>query len=530
MIKIFKWIAPVMLGVLVLSSCGEDDKTENLKHSTRYNMISSIDHLAIVGSVDLLKLIDKSGFESNPDLPPEASAGYKMMVKGKLDPDKTGIDLSGNNHIAVSMVNPEKPEFVMFTAKVTNPDNAKSTVQDLFKGSYASEEVDGDTYHFVTDDEIVVAWDGSDLVLVFSENEEPKKIAKDLLLARYVDGNDDDKGMEAYLEREDDMNAYIRVNNTVDFLQAQNTEFPEEVLSALEEAYYIGSGNFNKGEIVFEWDIYADELKNSEFNALAAEPINESFYNYLTNDKLIAFGMASINMDAIFSALEFAQNDDFSFDKFEDETGLSKEIMQQMFTGEFALSFVDIKMGQSNTEMVKAVESIDDFFQEESYSYDKEVPVLVFSAGVTDTAKLGELLRASGEAKVMNGIYQMDKDAFITFHADKLIVTSDLETAQSLAGGATFKSYALPASANNGSPLFGFVNTDPLKIPEGLLKMASNEEGEIALEVLEMFESVQFNGAFEHMEFKIDMANKTENALKVITDYILKQVKEKQMI
>lgn len=522
--QIFNWTALLLLGGLIFSSCTEEDKTENLKHSTRYNMISSVDHLAVIGSIDLLKIIEKSGFESNPDLPMEASAGYKMMVKEKLDPEKTGIDLSGNNHFAVSMVDPEKPEFVMFTAKVTNPENAKLTVQDLLKGTYTKEEIDGDTYEFVVEDDVAVGWDNEDLVIVFTEKNEAKTIAKDLLLARYVDGADEDNGMEAYLEQEDDMNMYVRVENSVDFLKAQDADIPEDFLSSLGDAYYIGTGNFNDGEIVFDWNIHAEDIKNSEFNALAADAINKSFLNYLTSDKLIAFGTASINMDAIFNALDFAQSKDFSFEELEEETGLTREMMEELFTGEFAISFVDIL---SEEVVVEAAE--DDFF-EDSYSYSSEVPLVIFTAGIKDSTQIGELLRASGEAKVMNGVYQMDKDAFIVFHGDKFIITTDLSTAEYLASGQSFKPYQTAGVDGGDKPLFGYVNTDLNQIPDGLRKMAENEEGEMALEFMGLFESVQFNGEFEQMEFKAIMNNKGENSLKIITDYILKQVKEKQMI
>ncbi|MCB9189296.1 MAG: hypothetical protein H6599_08440 [Flavobacteriales bacterium] len=527
--KIFKLIVPVFAGAALFSSCSsEEDKTENLKHSTDYNMLSSIDHLAVVGSIDLLQIIEKSGFESNPNLPSEAGAMYKMMVKEKLDADKTGIDLSGNNHFAVSIVDPEKPDFVVYCAKVTNADNAKHTVQDLLKGTYTKEEIDGTEYQFVVDDEVAVAWDDKDIVLVFSDQEKPKEIAKDLLLARFVDGPDADKGMEDYLKQHDDMNIYVQVGNSKDFLKAQNADFPEEMLNSLEDAYYVGSGNFNNGEIVFDWNIHAEGIKNSEYNALAADAINESFYNYLTAENLIAFGTASINMEAIFNALEFAQNKDFSFDKFEDQTGLSKQMMQEMFTGEFALSFVDIQMVEMGTNTADMQVSKDDFF-EESYSYNEEVPVIIFTAGIGDSTKFGELLRLSGEAKTMNGVYQMDKDAFITFHKDKLILTTDQATAAYFASGQSYPKYSIPGGVN-GKPLFGFANTNPMKMPAGLMKMAENEEGEIAVSFMGLFESVVFEGEFEHMEFRASMNNKSENALKVITDFVISMIKEKQMI
>lgn len=522
--NIFRLSIVVLLGAVFLTSCGEEDKTENLKHSTRYNMMSSVENLAVIGSIDLLSLIEKSGFESNPDLPMEAIAGYKMMVKDKLDSEKTGIDLTGNNPIAISMINPEEPEFIMFTAKVTNSENVKSTIQDIVKGKYTKEEIDGDSYEFVEEDEVIVAWDNKDLVIVFSEKEDVKKIATDLLMARFVDGPDADNGMEAYLGEKADMNIYVRAENSLSALEEQKVNIPAEFVEMLEGAYYVGRGNFNDGEIAFEWDIHADKVKDSEFNALAAEAISSSFMNYLTNDKLIGFGTASINMDAIFNALKFVENDEFKFSDLEKETGLSEEQMRTMFTGEIAISFLDIL-----SENVEVTASEDDFFQE-SYSYQDEKPLMVLTVGIKDSSEIGELIRLAGKAKVENGIYEMDKDAFIAFHADKLILTTDKATAEYFAQGNQFKSYTLSSSAVNNTPLFGYLNTDLNNLPKGLLKMAENEEGQMGLEFMGLFETVKFNGAFEHMEFKAIMNNKSENSLKVITDFIFKIVKENQML
>ena len=262
---------------------------------------------------------------------------------------------------------------------------------------------------------------------------------------------------------------------------------------------------------------------------MAAEAINESFYNYLTGDNLIAFGTASINMSAVFNALDFADTKEFSFDDFEEETGLSREMMENMFTGEFALSFVDMKMPAPTAMEEMAMEEMDDFF-EETYAYQKETPIIIFTAGISDSTQFGELLRASGEAKTMNGVYQMDKDAFIAFHGDKLILSTDQETAAFFATGQAYAKYTVPSNPDMSKPLFGFVNTDPTRIPAGLMKMAEKEEGEIAVSFIGLFESVVFEGEFDQMQFKATMNDKSQNSLKVITDFILDMVNEKQMI
>ncbi|MCB9197069.1 MAG: hypothetical protein H6600_01300 [Flavobacteriales bacterium] len=511
------------IAVLFFVACGSEDKTENLKHSTKYNMYSAIENLAVITSVDLISIIEKSGFESNKDLPMEASAGYKMFVKDKIDSEITGIDLTGNNHFAVSMKDQDKLEYIMFSAKVVNAENAKTTIKDIVKGKYTKEQTDGEEYEFVVKDDVAVGWDENDLVVVFSEVTDPKEIAQKLLQARYVDGPDNDLGMEDFLSAKADMNIYTRIGNATDVLKNSGVEIPAELISSLEDSYYIGSGNINDGEIVFSWDIHADKLKDSKYNALATKAINSSFYNYLTHDKLIGFGTASINMPAIIDALQLVPNKEFDLDEIAEQTGISIADMKTMFTGEIAVSFIDILREEA---MITAE---DDFFEDE-FSYNTERPLLVVTFGIKDSAQIGGLLRLTGEAKIENGVYQMDKDAFITFHADKLILTSDKITAEYFAMGKSFESFKLPAGANNSTPLFGYLNTDLNAIPDGMLKLAETEEGQAGLEFLGLFESIQFNGEFERMEFKVVMKSKSENALKVITDYVLKMVKKNQLI
>lgn len=511
---------------LIFVACGAEDETSSLKHSTRYNMFSSIDHLAIVSSIDLLSIIEKSGFESNKNIPIEASAGYKMMVKDKLDAEVTGIDLTGNNHFAVSILDPEKPEFVMFTAKITNPENAKGTIKDLLKGKYTKEQTDGREYEFVVEESIAVAWDDKDVVLVFSEKNDPKQVALELLQARFVDGPDADNGLEAYLESKADMNVYARLENSIGVLENEGTNLPEELKEGLKDAFYVGAGNFNNGDITFTWDIHAEKIKNSHFNALAAQSVHASFAKYLTNDKLIAYATASINMSAIFHTLEMIPSKEFNFEKIEDEIGISKKEMEQLFTGEFAISFVDIT--QEEILLESPFDEADDFFEEDVYTDDK--PVLIMTIGVSDTATLGGLLRKTGEVTTANGVYKMDSDAFIAFQQDKLVLTSDHAIAEFFASGKTYNAYVLPAGVQHDSPLFGYVNTDLNQLPNGLLKMAETEEGQMGLQFLGLFESVQFNGEFEHMEFKASMKNKTENSLKVITDFIAERIANSKMI
>lgn len=515
--------------MFIFSSCGEEDETANLKNSTRFNMISSVENRMVVGSVDLVGIIEKSDFESSKDAPFELLAGFKMMVKGNMDPELTGIDITGNNHFAVSMKE-EEPEYVMFTAKISNQEKVKKTLKDLniFKGDYKKEESGSTIYEYLSDDDMTVGWDDKDIVIVAGQKINAEEKVKELLKARFVDAPAN-PALDDYLKQVDDMNIYfdIEVALEVGKNSMKGESITPEMMEMSKGAYYIGTGNFNAGEIVFEMNIFGDNFKQSEYNALGESPVSESFMKYLTKDKLIGFGTASIDMEALTGALKLVGEKEMDFDEFEKATGMSLDDLTGLFSGEFSFSLMDVvseKVSYATPDDMQ-----DDFFDEDAYSYNKEKPMALFAAGVTDTAKIGSLIRLTGEVEVLNGVYKLDRDAYLAFNADKLIITSDEVTAAFFASGNTYSSFTLPSSTSLSKPVYGFYNTDVTNMPNGILKMAETEEGQMALEFANLFELVDFQGDINKMSFTVKMKNKEDNALKVMSDYMLSVVKDKKL-
>ncbi len=516
--------------VVVLSSCNSEEDEAYLKNSTRFNMLSSVDNLMLVGSIDLVGLIEKSDFENNKDAPFEATAGFKMLVKGNIDPELTGIDITGNNHFAMSMKD-EEPDYILYTAKITNQEKVKKTLKDLnvFKGDYKKEEVGSRVYEYLSDKDMTVGWDDKDIVIVVGRKIDTEKKVKELLKARFVDAKEN-VPLDDYLKQVDDMNVFVNIETAMTIAKnsKEGKNVTKEMLDMSKGAYYIGTGNFNKGEIVYEMNIFGEKLKGSKYNAIGENPVSDSFMKYLTNDKLIAFGTASINMEALFNAVYMADNKEFDMKEVEDATGMNKQELSEILTGEFSLCLQDVISEKVSYASLEDME--DDFFDEEMYTYNTEKPIVVFAAGVSDTTKIGSLLREKGKVEVMNGVYKADKDAYIVFSDKKMIVTTDEVTANFFASGNTYTSYTLPAASSLDKPLYGFYNTDVTKMPNGFLKMAETEEGQMALEFANLFELVDFHGDFNKMSFTVKMKNKSDNALKVITDYVLSVVKDKNIM
>jgi hypothetical protein len=419
----------------------------------------------------------------------------------------------------------------MFTAKISNQEKVKKTLKDLnvFKGDYKKEESGSKIYEYLSDDNVTVGWDDKDIIIVAGQKIDTEKKVKELLKARFVDASSN-KELDDYLKQTDDMNIFVNLEVAMNVAKnsKEGKDITKDMLAMAKGAYYIGTGNFNAGEIVYEMSIFGDEIKNSEFNALGKSPVSDSFLKYLTKEKLIAFGTASVDMVALNKALELVDSKDVDFKDVEKVTGMNVEEITSLFSGEFSLSLMDVvseKVSYATTEDME-----DEFFDEEMYSYNSEKPLVLFAAGVTDTAKIGGLLREKGGVEVLNGVYKLDRDAYLAFSADKLIITTDEITAGFFASGNTYSSYSLPAATSIGKPLYGFYNTDVTNMPNGILKMAETEEGQMGLEFANLFELVDFQGDIDKMTFTVKMKNKNDNALKVIVDYVMGVVKDKNIM
>ena len=507
-------ILSISLTSLLLVNCS-DSKPE-IKNSTRFNMLSSIDNLLVVGSIDFKKLMEKSDFENNKDLPMEANMGYKMIVKDMIDSDLVGIKLEGNHPIAIGMVEGEKSPLIVYTATVIKADKVKNGVKDIMKGAYTAPDKEN-PYHYIVETGMVLAWDDADAVLVVQDfgKLDLKNEAKKLLDARYVDAPANE-ALATFLTRTDDMNMYINVSLSLEIAQKEdkNINVSEEFKNAFKDAYYLAYGNFNNGTILFDYEYNAPNFVNSNYNFLGKGPVAADFMNFLSADnKLIAFFAASINIGVLMETIKETSPDAQSeINSLEKEMGVAPGTFNKLFSGELAVSFVDLTIPESTTA------STDDEFYDEFYAPEPK-PEVVFSVGINDKTTL-ETIFATSKLEKKDG-YFVFEDGFIVLTTSKLVLVTNEVLAKELASNNQLSAYSLPNSTSISTPIFGFLNTDTSRIPNGLLATAKDEEGQALLSFLDLFEGIVFEGTIEKAELKINLKNKTDNSLKVITDYII---------
>jgi hypothetical protein len=510
---------PLIILCIALATvqCKEDEP--EIKNNPRFNMLSAIDNLMLVGSVDFKALMEKSDFENSPNFNMEMKMLYKMVMKDMMDSELIGIQLEGNNHFAVGQKDGDENPIIVFTAPVLKADKIKNGVKDVVKGKYAAPDKD-EKYHYLEDKGMCMAWDEKDMIIVAQDfgNADVKAEAKRLLDARYTDAPEN-VILDSYLKRSDDMNIYVDVNKALELASKQaGMTISEEYAATFKDAYYVAYGNFEVGSISFQYELNAPNFVKSDYNFVGSKAASADYLNYISpNNKLIGFISSSINISALFD-LMIAADPGFQYEieDFEKRMGISVSQLKNIFDGEMAMSIVDMVVPN---EM--AATTGDDFL-DEYYSAEPQ-PKLIITFGIKDEATLKGILDATPDLIQKSGYY-IANDAFIVIKGNKLVISTEESVCMEIVEKGKLAAYDLPGGTAINTPVFGFMNANTSRIPDGMLGMAADEQGQAALEFLDLFEAITVTGTIEKAEGKAVLKDKTNNALKVMVDYILAAV------
>ena len=206
--KIYSSIISIFFLLLILCSC---DKP--IDHTWKANVVHAIkDDVALISSVDLLTVLDKSDLINSSSLPDE----YKVMsayVQNTLKAENLGLKLEGNIHAVVVSDKKGNFDYLFFMADVVNAKKLGKNLKFLIGGK---KEVD-DFNFLTTNNGIVLGWDNDNLIGVLKNplsqsNENTKAIVSRLLNLR-IDKVSPIDHIDDYFNRKDDFNALILLQN-----------------------------------------------------------------------------------------------------------------------------------------------------------------------------------------------------------------------------------------------------------------------------------------------------------------------------
>lgn len=512
----------------LLTSCGGGDSGP--KHSPEFNMVSSVKNPTAIVSYDLMGMMEKSKVMHSEELPFEIKMMMNVYFDKMFSSKSMGLKLEGNNHVVIAADEQGEFDYGFIMLNVLEQSKIKKGIKEFIKGK--TEEEEGINYLTDKYSGAVAAWDSLNFVFAFSEEEniDLKGKTKSILGSRYIDGPDN-KELEAFLNREDDMNAFVYLDRWAKMADAadENFKMDEDLMKLYDKGYMVASGNFDEGKIVFEMNVYADALKNSKYNVLSKGPISDEYLSYLSDDDLVMFGTANLDIDALFDILFQDEKMKIEFEDKMKESGLDELAIREIFTGEIAASLIDVEM-KANPYYEEAMETLDDdFFADMEFNYvPKELPhpKFITTIGIKNSKKLETVINLI-PGIVNTGSYYSVEDGFIVIKNNKLFVTSNKDLAERLANGEKLKPYSIEGGIKD--PLYGYFNSDLSSLPDGFKNMIKDNGGDSGEESLKFFnevENINFSGSFDHIKFEVILKDKTTNSLELIVSKMMGQVIE----
>ena len=119
--------------------------------------------------------------------------------------------------------------------------------------------------------------------------------------------------------------------------------------------------------------------------------------------------------------------------------------------------------------------------------------------------------------------YYTVEGVYVVISDNKLVITEEVEFAKIIANGGNLGKFKKQTAADK-TPLYAYLNTDVNAYPQSLKDAIVKETSEKMLHFFDEFESVNFTGGFDKMRFEVILKNKEENALKILTGYMMKSL------
>ncbi|MBL4704987.1 MAG: hypothetical protein JKY54_10725, partial [Flavobacteriales bacterium] len=448
------------------------------------------------------------------------------MVNKMSDKNASGIDFSGNAYFIAKHDEAFKFDYSYTYYSVTNRGKVygtlKSSIGILIAGKHGSEG-DYDTYH--TERGTVGVWDNDHLVIVYSAAERGKEeliqIAKGLLDSRFVDALPNDR-LTKFMALNDDVSCLIDLEKSVRMSDAESRLGTEpELLDAFNGGYLMGHGNFNVGEMVFSVDVEAPMLKKSKYNLFDTSAISRKLLELVNMDQSVGVGGANFKVDQLVelaNKVEWKGQNVFSILRL---FGINEGDLNRSLTGEIAFSLIDLKVSNLKKEGEEE-DDFDDFFEEESYSdflFDyKAEPQIIVGLKLANDAAFIELMNRIPNSKRLGNVLKVN-DLYIVHLDGSAIVTTNLVIAQKVANGEKVSSTPLELSEDELSkPAYGFLNTNYASYSDQIQEMLNEHLQKSSLDQLWMAKKISASGNFDHFEIKIEMKDKSKNALGVFIE------------
>jgi hypothetical protein len=532
---IFKTVFFSVFTILFLNSC-----QNNSKNNWKANVINSVEgDVAVVGSIDIMNILNKSDIMNSEFLPEEYKGMMNMYVLNTLKSENLGFKIEGNNHVVVVVNETGEFDYVFFMADVLDEKKMSKNLKFLIGGSKEVKD-----YNYLTTSEgVVIAWDEKNVIGLLQTPKNKKSTNSISILSKLLDSRDDNsikssEDLTDFLERKDDINAFV-YSDVYSKMTLSLSGMGNDKFNSLDfkDRNVVFSGNINNGNILFE-SSFDSPNQDNELRPFMEKPINSDYLNYLSNNgQLLAFFLANINIEGIVKSPELILQFGQVFKELEKslkQFDLNLEDISNTITGEMSFSILDLNTNfDASADISDAFGSNDDDFfndlsEDEFYefydNYDNQnsetTPKMLLSLGIKNKNSIVNLFKKFNYEVSENVIVNLDNQISFLLKDKTLFIGSPESLLVLLNENGKLIKYN-PINEID-TPIYGFINTDTMLIPNNFRNQIDDEFGAAYMNLLSEIKYVEFKSTVSSGRLEIVMDNKQENALKVLVNSILK--------
>jgi hypothetical protein len=488
------------------SSLDSESAANNVPESSSAVVAINLKSLMEKADMDAVK---KMGFYQ--DIIAEAASNQgEAMAKVLENPEESGIDLTKNAYFFADMKGQSGNGLVGFVFKIAN----KEQFESLAKASDL-ELSEGKGFQFGTNDESIVAWNGSTGFIgsIANRYDESENVAIELdkvfNLKKSI--GDNSKAAKALSENHD-MNYYFSTASVVDMF-GDELAMGEFFISKedLKNNFFTGYTDFNKGTV--ESVGYSDLSKGleSDLKMIFAEGSETDFSPYIAKKNLVMLMTGKLNFRGINQLL-----------KDKNVSGL----IDMQLNG----------LGLKTDDIVAAIDG--DMSVAMNTRAGSDDPAVLMTMKINDKKKL-EIIFGKAEkmglfTKLSDGVYTINNSGMgiptgkILIQKDVLIFSNDLATLNKLEKGTLSKSERVSSSTyDNVNGVFG-IFMDYEGLTKGIGEMSPMSPMNMGGNVSKMETSIGWDKSTSKMMMKDQSQNSLKSLIESANDSYLKGQGERE--
>ena len=518
-----RYIIPIIILCFLLVSCNQQDQSWGDK------VIKSEKDVTMVASINLKKLMEKADLSNNSQLAPD----QKIMINAfnaTMNNESLGFDIDKAQRFFLVPIAGEMNAAMFMVGDVTDLTVFENTLSSYLGAISPDESYPKIVY--VDEYEVVIGYDEDHFIVGYGQNSlfAFQKIETYFKNPLPIVEN---KMLEEYLSREDDVSYYLAAGKLIEFINKINNPFTRLFLSNIDDLSQYSNNlyaalNFNNGEVILTGN--SDFEQETGKSVFANGGVDKQFKNYLSdNNQLILFGFLNVIPENVVNQVnQLSKVGQLrGLNRFLKRIGSDKLI--ETMDGQMSFSLIDlpgddVKSTNDNTNNDEDYWNeegydVEDDLSEVDYGLDIEVPKMIISIGVKDVEKLKSFSDDNDVSIVDNQITTIDKNGFLLLKNNVLHIATSNELLEKINKEGELKTYTAIEDNCFNKPLYGVMNFDLQSWPAGMVDEIKRDSG--LKNALQELKTITFSTSNNELQFKLELNDEKQNSLKRILELII---------